>query len=154
MRRRLKKAGGNWVTGEQFFGREGDLRVLAERVREGSHTLLSGPRRIGKTSLVRELLRRLEESDGFKSAFVDLEAVATPPEAIATIASQSVPRRHAFKELFFNREIKAFGLKGIRVESRRNVGEHNCGLTETGRCGAWQGTNGLWSSRSTNFPYS
>ena len=125
MKRRLKKAGGSWVAGERFFGRERDLGVLAERVREGAHTLLSAPRRIGKTSLVRELLRRLEESGEIKSVFVDLEAAADPPEAIAVIASQSVPTRHAIKELLFRRDIQAIGAREIRVESRRNVGEHN-----------------------------
>ena len=125
LQRRLKKAGGSWVTGDRFFGRERDLGVLAERVREGTHTLLGAPRRIGKTSLVRELLRRLEESGEIKSVFVDLEAAADPPEAIATIARQSVPGRHARKELLFRKGIKEIAVKGIRVESRRNVGEHN-----------------------------
>ena len=125
MARPLKKAGGSWVTGDRFFGRERELKVLEERVREGIHTLLSAPRRIGKTSLVRELLRRLEENGEIKAVFVDLEAATNPPEAIATIASRSVPVRHAMKELLFRRDIKEIGIKGIRVESRRNVGEHN-----------------------------
>ena len=59
------------------------------------------------------------------SVFVDLEAAADAPEAIATIASRSVPGRHAIKELLFRRNIKEIGTKGMRVESRRNVDEHN-----------------------------
>ena len=125
MVRRLKKAGGSWVTGDRFFGREHDLKVLAERVREGSHTMLSAPRRIGKTSLVRELFRRLEAKGKIKTVFVDLEAATDPPDAIATIASRSVPGRHAIKELLFRRDVKEIGPKGVRVESRRNVNEHN-----------------------------
>ena len=51
----LQKAGANWVDGERFFDREGELAVLTERVRNGTHTLLTAQRRMGKTSLVREL---------------------------------------------------------------------------------------------------
>lgn len=38
---KLKKAGGNWVDGEDFFNREAELEALMERVREGRHTLLT-----------------------------------------------------------------------------------------------------------------
>lgn len=124
MQRRLEKAGGSWVTGKRFFGREHDLRVLEERVNAGTHTLLSAPRRFGKTSLVRELLRRLEERGEIKSVFVDLEDAKDPPEAIGTIASQSVPRRHAMKERLYRWEIKAIGER-IRVEPHTNVSENN-----------------------------
>ena len=58
---KMQKAGGNWVVGEKFFNREAELEALAERVQEGTHTLLTAQRRMGKTSLVRELLRRLED---------------------------------------------------------------------------------------------
>ena len=58
----LQKAGANWVDGDRFFDREAELAVLTERVRNGHHTLLTAQRRMGKTSLVRELLRWLRRN--------------------------------------------------------------------------------------------
>ena len=84
----LKKAGGNWVDGDQFFDREAEIEALIERVQNGTHTLLTAQRRMGKTSLVRELLRRLKDEDSFETIFVDLDAL-TPADAIAEIGVQS-----------------------------------------------------------------
>jgi hypothetical protein len=56
----LKRATGNWVVGEQFWDREVELSLLDERLTEGAHVLLTAPRRIGKTSLLKEASRRLE----------------------------------------------------------------------------------------------
>ena len=55
----MKKAGGNWVDGDRFFDREAKVEALSERIRDGAHILLTAQRRMGKTSLVRETLRRL-----------------------------------------------------------------------------------------------
>ena len=85
----MNKAGGNWVVGEQFFDREAELAALAERVQAGTHTLLTAQRRMGKTSLVRELLRRLEAEGQVEAVFVDLEGSHTAQDAIAEIALQS-----------------------------------------------------------------
>ena len=85
----LRKAGANWVDGDRFFDREGELEALAERVSDGTHTLLTAQRRMGKTSLVRELLRRLEQEGRFETVFVDLEDAATPADAIAEIGARS-----------------------------------------------------------------
>ena len=85
----MNKAGGNWVAGDSFFNRTMELAALAERVKEGTHTLLTAQRRMGKTSLVRELLRRLDEGGAFEAVFVDMEDAASPADAIAEIASQS-----------------------------------------------------------------
>lgn len=85
----LKKAGGNWVVGDRFFDREPELATLIERCHEGTHTLLSAQRRMGKTSLVRELLRRLDESRKFDTVFVDLEAAKDPADAIAEVWNES-----------------------------------------------------------------
>ena len=74
---RLRKAGANWVEGDRFFDRESDLAALAERVRDGTHTLVTAQRRMGKTSLVRELLRRLKEKGKFETVFVDVEGAST-----------------------------------------------------------------------------
>ena len=88
--RTLRKSGGNWVEGEdRFFDREVELEALTERVRDGTHTLLTAQRRMGKTSLVRELLRRLKDEGRFETIFVDLEGASTPADAISEIGFQS-----------------------------------------------------------------
>ena len=85
----LKKAGANWVDGDRFFNREVELKMLAGRARDGIHTLLTAPRRMGKTSLVRESLRRLSKDDEFETIFIDLEDASDPADAIAEIGAQS-----------------------------------------------------------------
>ena len=61
----MKSATGRWVSGNDFFDRESELRILEQRVCDGNHVLLTGQRRMGKTSLVRELGRRLTEGGGW-----------------------------------------------------------------------------------------
>ena len=85
----LTKAGGNWVDGEKFFDREPELEALHERVREGTHTLLTAQRRMGKTSLIRELLRQLADHGDVDSVFVDLEDARSVEDAITEIWSRS-----------------------------------------------------------------
>ena len=82
----MRKTVGNWVDGERFFDREDEIAVLDQHVRDGTHTLLTGQRRMGKTSLVRELLRRMEGRTDVKTAFVDLEDARDPADAIVEIA--------------------------------------------------------------------
>lgn len=115
----LKKAGHNWVSGEQFFDREVEIEDLFERVRDGTHTLITAPRRMGKTSLVREFLDRLEATGTVQSIFVDLEGAKNAPEAIAEIAacSKSVVGMWRYRGSAFAAWISnvAGRLKGIRV---------------------------------------
>ena len=85
----LKKAGSNWVEGDRFFDRAAELEVLTARVQNGTHTLLTAQRRMGKTSLVRELLRRLAVEGRFDTVFVDLEDVGTAADAVVEIGVQS-----------------------------------------------------------------
>ena len=47
----------NWVEGDKFWDRELEIEFLKERIDEGAHILLIAQRRIGKTSLMRELSR-------------------------------------------------------------------------------------------------
>jgi len=61
---------GGPVPGEDLVGREAFLRGLVARLADGNHLLLAGPRRIGKTSLVLEALRRLRRR-GALTAYVD-----------------------------------------------------------------------------------
>ena len=91
MSQKLTKAGANWVDGDRFFDRETELETLRERIRDRNHTLLTAQRRMGKTSLVREFLRRLDEEVEFATVFVDLEAANDAADAIAEIVIQSKP---------------------------------------------------------------
>ena len=95
----IRKGGSNWVDGGNFFGREVELGALEERVREGTHTLLSAQRRMGKTSLVRELQRRLVNSGEFEAVFIDLEAATSPADAIAEIGVQTRHVRAAWDRI-------------------------------------------------------
>ena len=85
----LRKAGSIWVDGDRFFDREVELASLSERVSDGIHTLLTAQRRMGKTSLVRELLRRLADGDDYETLFVDFEDAETAEDAVAELAFQA-----------------------------------------------------------------
>ena len=107
----LRKGGSNWVEGDRFFDREIELEALDERVRDGTHTLLTAQRRMGKTSLVRELLRRLAEGGEFETVFVDLEAAADPADAVAEMGVRAKAVRGAFDRIkaSFANVLKAAG---------------------------------------------
>ena len=87
------------MDGDRFFDREPELAELTQRVQSGTHTLLTAQRRMGKTSLVRELLRRLEEEGQFATVFVDLEDSMDAADAAAELAIQSRPVQSAWTRL-------------------------------------------------------
>ena len=96
----LRKAGANWVEGpDRFFDREIELEALAERARDGTHTLLTAQRRMGKTSLVRELLRRLAAEGTIETVFVDLEDAADAADAIAAIGAEAKSVEGAWRRI-------------------------------------------------------
>ena len=88
----MKSSTGRWVSGEDFFDREPELQVLESRVRDRNHVLLSGQRRMGKTSILRELGRRLEDQ-GWDFLFTDVEGATCPEDVIADIAEAAYPIR-------------------------------------------------------------
>lgn len=61
---------GGPVNKEDLVGREEFIASLVTRLSEGQSIMLAGPRRIGKTSLAHEVLRRLREKGAY-TAFVD-----------------------------------------------------------------------------------
>jgi AAA+ ATPase superfamily predicted ATPase len=58
------------VPASDLVGRETYMRRLGERLGDGNHVLVAGPRRIGKTSIILEVLRRLRRR-GALTAYVD-----------------------------------------------------------------------------------
>jgi AAA+ ATPase superfamily predicted ATPase len=61
---------GGPVPAADLVGREAYLRRLIERLEDGQHVLISGPRRIGKTSIIVETLRRMRRHGAY-TAYVD-----------------------------------------------------------------------------------
>lgn len=120
---------GGWVAGDDFFGRETDLRILGTKVRERNHVLLSGPRRTGKTSVAQELGRRLAE-EGWAFLYLDVERTGTPEEfvlelALRVRAARPFAKRHL---LGLGRwiggqvaKVQKVGAAGASVEVRREV---------------------------------
>ena len=130
----IRKGGSNWVDGENFFDRETELEALEERVRDGTHTLLTAQRRMGKTSLVRELQRRLGRTGAFDVVFVDLEAATNPADAIAEIGVQAKSVRAAwdrirnsFTNLLWNAgdRIEELSLADLQVKLRAGIDAGN-----------------------------
>lgn len=127
----LKKAGSNWVDGDRFYNRDVELESLAERAFDGTHTLITAPRRMGKTSLVREFLRRAKLSGNYETIFVDLEDSSDASDAIAELAAQSRKSRSSWERIKsgFSRLIS--GLSGNidslgLTESRAISGADQC----------------------------
>ena len=63
---------GSPVEGDDFFGRETELITAWELLDVENHLLISAPRRVGKTSLVRRLVKDAEVR-GWKALFVNVE---------------------------------------------------------------------------------
>jgi len=84
MGRKLKQACGNWVVGDRFWDREDDIRLLIKKIDEGAHISLVAQRRMGKTSLMKELKRQL--NDRYICLFIDLQKASTSADAIVELS--------------------------------------------------------------------
>ncbi len=77
---------GKYVLGENFADREDDIRELQMDILSGQNVIIYSPRRFGKTSLILETVRRLENR--VRSAYVNLYEVTSLDEIIVTILRQ------------------------------------------------------------------
>lgn len=155
----MRSSTGRWVSGDDFFDRDRELQILETRVREHNHILLTGQRRMGKTSVLRELGRRLE-SDGWVFLFTDVEGATCAEDAIAAIAQAVHPVRSISSRLATGmqrwvgnniEEVSAseFRLKiraGLDAGSWRRYGSNCFGIapSTTSPC-SWSSTNCRYS---------
>ena len=89
MEKRLRSAHYNWVVGDLFWDREHEIERFAELLDEGAHVLLVAPRRIGKTSLMREVAQRI--SDRYICLQVDLQKSFSPADAVVELSVATRP---------------------------------------------------------------
>ena len=80
----MRNVTGSHVEGEDFFGRTEELAKLLRLIENGNHVLLLGPRRIGKSSVVAEVGRRLQKQ-GWKVIRANVEHAGDEPALLREI---------------------------------------------------------------------
>lgn len=107
---KLVREVGPWVDKERFWDREQELADLIELLDEGANVLITAPRRIGKTSLIRETGNRL--ADRYCCIQLDLQKSHSPADVITELSVATRPYMDLWKktkEVFEN--VKALGEK-------------------------------------------
>lgn len=82
---RLKLTTGNWVSGDRFWGREDEIERFIEKLDNEAHILLVAQRRIGKTSLMREVSRQIQAR--YICLHVDWQGTHAAEDAIAELVA-------------------------------------------------------------------
>jgi hypothetical protein len=82
------------VPAGQLIGRRDDVREVATRLEAGTHLVLAGPRRTGKTSVCEAALARLARR-GVYTARVDLFRVSDAAELAEAVAAAVIGNRSA-----------------------------------------------------------
>ena len=85
------------VVGDDLFGREQEIAHIWQMLERGTHVLMTAPRLVGKTSLMRELER--DPRDGWIVAYADVEACTEPGGVIAEILGE-IAEKGEFKKRF------------------------------------------------------
>lgn len=129
MQKKLKQAHGNWVEGDRFYNRESDVALLIEKLDEGAHILLVAQRRMGKTSLMKEIKRQL--NGRYHCLFIDLQKAVSSEDAIVEISLALKPYISLWnktKNLFSN--VLSTLVEGIEEVSLGEIGvKLRAGLT-------------------------
>jgi hypothetical protein len=126
--KKLERAIGNFVTGDKFWDREKEIQLFTELLDEGAHILMAAPRRIGKTSLMREVALRI--SDRYYCLHVDLQKSESPADAVAELGKATRPYEKLWgktKGIFQNilskvtQNIESIGVEDLTVTLRSGM---------------------------------
>ncbi len=111
---RLRSMVGSPVQGDRFWGRGDELEQFIESLDDGDNIALVAPRRVGKTSLMREASSRIETR--YICLHLDLEASQTPADFFAELARVSwehLKMRERLRGVF---DVLLQGLQELRNE--------------------------------------
>ena len=100
---KLVREVGPWVDKDRFWDRENELENLIELLDEGANVLITAPRRIGKTSLIRETGNKIK--DKYCCLQLDLQKSHSPADIITELSVATRPHLKLWKktkEIFKN----------------------------------------------------
>ena len=130
---KLKQAHGNWVAGEdRFWDREEEVGLFIEYLDEGANLHMVAQRRIGKTSLMHEVSRRIE--DRFVCLHVDLQTAQTAEDLLVELSAATHPHKSLWlktREVFGNvlgaaaSSIESLQLEQVKMKVREGLVQGN-----------------------------
>ena len=82
----------------QLIGRDDDVRELALALENGTHLIVAGPRRTGKTSVCEAALTRARGRGAYTAA-IDLFRISSPAELAEAMAVATLSNRGAIRKL-------------------------------------------------------
>ena len=135
---RMRSSTGHRVSGDDLIDREPEPASLGRLVREGNHVLLTRRRRIGKTSLLRELGHQLED-EGWIFLFSDVEGAVSREDVVADLTRAAHPIRPVARRMadamghLFDDRIDEIGAFEFRVKDPRGT---RCGKLDASRRGS------------------
>ena len=103
MRKSLKMGQGKVVSGEWFFDRDADKRIFEQKINDGANILLVAQRRMGKTSLMAEMAKILQ--DKYICLFVDLQKCLNSSDMLVELSLKIQPYKNLWdktKDIFSN----------------------------------------------------
>lgn len=134
--RTLAPAVSNWVTGDKFFDRVDETAALREDLEAGTHILMSGQRRMGKTSIAREVGRRLSsQQDPWHFLFVDADGCEDESHLISLLAGEVATHDRQ------NKKVRSWAkalFGATRKISEIAVGELSLSIRNSMTSGSWQ----------------
>ncbi|PKK81147.1 MAG: hypothetical protein CVT47_03950, partial [Thermoplasmata archaeon HGW-Thermoplasmata-2] len=103
------------VTGEYFVDREEEMREIASSSSSGQHVVLYSPRKMGKSSLIEEMFRRLRQDKGVVAFRISLERVETKEALARLIINKTIENSYTSVEKLLNDAKDIF--KRIRIRA-------------------------------------
>ena len=132
----LAPALSNWVSGDKFFNRKDETEMLIRELEAGSHILMTGQRRMGKTSIAREVGRLLQDKESkWDFVFIDLDDCEDESHMVAMLAAEVA--RHNSE----NKKLKHWGSKlaePIKNIAEVGIGEFSIALRNSMTAGNWK----------------
>lgn len=121
---------GKPVVDQNFFGREAELQEL-QAITEREHVLLLAPRRVGKTSLLHALVRRVDEDGSAIGVYASVAAATSESQFVqavlssiyATVHGRKLKRGLFARTLGLGRGVKSVKIagSGIDLETRAPI---------------------------------
>lgn len=129
---RLENVIGKPVVDQNFFGRDAELQEL-QAITEREHVLLLAPRRVGKTSLLQALVRRVDNDGSAIGVYVSVAAATNESQFVQAVTNAIYATGHG-RKLKRGLVARALGL-GRGVKSVKIAGS---GVDLETRAHPWQ----------------